>query len=658
MKAHIFWISILFSLAGFLPFYALHSNTIVIVYLVLVSVAVISRVTHIRINKALRSLILISSIILVWNEYSGLRNVEAAAGLFALLSILKLWEINKSRDYFLYFLIFQLMMISQYLLLESLLLLLFMIVSATMMCAVFMDLQKNKSTSNAFMNPGKRKILWRLMITSIALATVLFFSFPRSSFTLFRTTSKNQTHPWTDYSEKLQPGSITKLQQSDNIIFRARFSASSPALPDMYWHGSTLGVTDGFNWFRRKSVIFDIHLPVNKLGFYDFEADMEDFGKGSLFLLSPVSDLKLLSLGQVSWRGLGDARMDPLTNQKTRWRSSSLFENKKKDDPVSLQSATQIPDEIKEYIRNLFPEYRNLSGQEILKKSNELFSKDFQYSLSPGEYEGTPFEQLKSFLEDRKIGVCEHFASAQAIILRSFDIPSIISVGFHGGDLNEIGDYWVIRGRDAHAWVHFYDEDNGWVRNDPTLFVAPSLISQGATEFNQQWYQDNQIEGRWLTNYRFVYFNDFFKFIDSTYYNLNLAFINFDQDRQEKIWEFLGLEQLSKKWHRWSTFFIAGFGLFLFWLFNQNRSKNPWSKINRYYDKFFKKLHKLDLNVDKTVAPLRLREILVENGADLSLVHFVDTYVDVKYNTNLTIPTKNQIHLLRKFLNKNIYKRG
>lgn len=658
MKAHIFWIAILFSLLGFLPFYGLHSGTVVIVYVVLVSVAVLSRVTQIRINKSLRSLVLISSIILVWNEYSGIRSVEAAAGLFALLSILKLWEINKSRDYFLYFLIFQLMMISQYLLLESLLLLLFMIVSATMMCAVFMDLQKDKVTSNAFLNPGKRKILWRLMITSIALATVLFFSFPRSSFTLFRSNPKNQTHPWTDYSEKLQPGSITSLHQSDNIIFRARFSGSPPAIPSMYWHGATLSKTDGFNWTRLKTLIFESHLPINKQGFYDFEADMEDLGKGSLFLLSPVSDFKLVSHGHVSWRGLGDARMDPLTNQKTRWRSSSLLENTKLDDADSLALATIIPDDIKNYIRSIFPEYAKLNAQELVNRTNELFSKDFQYSLAPGEYPGSPLEQLQSFLEDRKVGVCEHFASAQAIILRAFDIPSVVSVGFHGGDFNEIGDYWVIRGRDAHAWVHFYDENKGWIRTDPTFYVVPNLINQGATEFNLQWYQENQADGQWLTNYRLVYFNDFFKFIDSTYYNLNLAFINFDQDRQEQIWEFLGLEKFSRKWHRWNTFVIAGLGLFLFWLFNQNRSKNPWYKINRYYEKFFKKLHKLDLKVDQSVAPLKLKEILITNNADLSLVKFIDTYVEIKYNTNLMIPTKNQIQLIRKIFNKNNYKLG
>ncbi len=658
MKTHIFWISIIFSLLGFLPFYGLHTSAIVIVYLVLVIVAILSRISHIRISKPLRSLVLVSVIVLVWNEYSGIRSVEAASGLFALLSILKLWEIQKSRDYFLYFLIFQLMMISQYLLLESLLLLLFMIISATMMCAVFMDLQKDKVTSNAFLNPGKRKILWRLMITSISLATVLFFSFPRSSFTLFRSSPKNQTHPWTDFSESLRPGSITTLQQSDNIVFRARFAGSSPDIPMMYWHGATLAQTDGFNWRRNRQLIFESHLPVSKTGIYEFEADMEDQGKGSLFLLSPVSSFKLLSLGQVSWRGLGDARLDPLTNQKTRWRSSSLPENKKKDDFLSVQSVKQLPEEIKVYIQELLPQYKNLNARDIVSKSNELFAKEFKYSLSPGVYLGSPVEQLKQFIEERKIGVCEHFASVQAIILRSFDIPSVVTVGFHGGDLNDIGDYWVIRGRDAHAWVHYYDENEGWVRTDPTLYVAPSLINQGATDFNQKWYQENQTEGRWLSNYRYVYFNDFFKFIDSTYYNLNLAFINFDQDRQEKIWEFLGLEQFSRKWHRWSTFAIAGFGLFLFWLINQNRSTNPWHKINRYYSKFFKKLHKLDLKVDQTVAPLRLREILIKNNADLSLVNFIDTYVEIKYNTNLLVPTKRQIQLIRKFFNKNNYKLG
>lgn len=658
MKANIFWISIFFSVMGFLPFFSLHATSIVIVYIVLLAVAVLSRLTTIRINKRLRALVLVSSMILVWNEYSGLRSVEAAAGLFALLSILKLWEVNKSRDYFLYFLIFQLMMISQYLLLESLLLLFFMIVSATLMCAVFMDLQKEKTIANSISNPARRKILLRLMMTSVALAAVLFFSFPRSSFTLFRTTPKNQIHPWTDYSEKLRPGSITSLQQSDNIVFRARFSASSPSIAQMYWHGSTLSTTDGFNWSRLKTLIFESHLPIDEPGYYEFEADMEDTGRGPLFLLSPVSDLKLMTLGHVSWRGLGDARISPLTNQKMSWRSSSLLENTKKDEPLALQSATQVPEDIKRYVRSRFPQFENLSAREIIKQTNELFAKDFKYSLSPGEYAGSPIEQLQSFLDGRKVGVCEHFASAMAVILRSFEVPTVISVGFHGGEFNEIGDYWIIRGRDAHAWVHFYDESEGWVRSDPTLFVAPVLINQGATDYLQQWYLDNQNELGWISNYRFAYFNDLIKFIDSTYYNLNIAFINFDEERQERIWEFLGIDQWSKKWLRFGTFIIAGLGLFLFWLFSQSSSPNPWDKINRYYDKFFKKLHKLDLKVDKTVAPLKLKDILLEKGADLSLVEFIDTYVEVKYNTTFKSPTKQQIVLIRRYFNKNNYKLG
>lgn len=658
MKANIFWISIFFSVMGFLPFFSLHAISIVIVYIVLLAVAVLSRLTTIRINKRLRALVLVSSMILVWNEYSGLRSVEAAAGLFALLSILKLWEVNKSRDYFLYFLIFQLMMISQYLLLESLLLLFFMIVSATLMCAVFMDLQKEKTIANSISNPARRKILLRLMMTSVALAAVLFFSFPRSSFTLFRTTPKNQIHPWTDYSEKLRPGSITSLQQSDNIVFRARFSASSPSIAQMYWHGSTLSTTDGFNWSRLKTLIFESHLPIDEPGYYEFEADMEDTGRGPLFLLSPVSDLKLMTLGHVSWRGLGDARISPLTNQKMSWRSSSLLENTKKDEPLALQSATQVPEDIKRYVRSRFPQFENLSAREIIKQTNELFAKDFKYSLSPGEYAGSPIEQLQSFLDGRKVGVCEHFASAMAVILRSFEVPTVILVGFHGGEFNEIGDYWIIRGRDAHAWVHFYDESEGWVRSDPTLFVAPVLINQGATDYLQQWYLDNQNELGWISNYRFAYFNDLIKFIDSTYYNLNIAFINFDEERQERIWEFLGIDQWSKKWLRFGTFIIAGLGLFLFWLFSQSSSPNPWDKINRYYDKFFKKLHKLDLKVDKTVAPLKLKDILLEKGADLSLVEFIDTYVEVKYNTTFKSPTKQQIVLIRRYFNKNNYKLG
>ncbi len=69
-------------------------------------------------------------------------------------------------------------------------------------------------------------------------------------------------------------------------------------------------------------------------------------------------------------------------------------------------------------------------------------------------------------------------------MLRSQGIPARMVIGYHGGELNYVGNYYLVRQRDAHAWVEaylapyeipdgaIYPEERhaggGWLRLDPT----------------------------------------------------------------------------------------------------------------------------------------------------------------------------------------------
>ncbi|MGE0493830.1 MAG: DUF4129 domain-containing transglutaminase family protein [Vulcanimicrobiota bacterium] len=77
-------------------------------------------------------------------------------------------------------------------------------------------------------------------------------------------------------------------------------------------------------------------------------------------------------------------------------------------------------------------------------------------------------DPIAHFLSHGLAGHCEFFASSMALILRSQGIPSRYVVGFKLYERNPWGDYWVVRDRDAHAWVEVYLEGEGWVTYDPT----------------------------------------------------------------------------------------------------------------------------------------------------------------------------------------------
>lgn len=99
-------------------------------------------------------------------------------------------------------------------------------------------------------------------------------------------------------------------------------------------------------------------------------------------------------------------------------------------------------------------------------KLEERFATRFFYSD-----ESAPWgpDAVEEFLTKRKTGHCETFATAMALVLRENGIPSRLVTGFAGGERGPFGNYYLVRGRDAHAWVEAWCGPSlGWVAFDPT----------------------------------------------------------------------------------------------------------------------------------------------------------------------------------------------
>ncbi|PFG18472.1 transglutaminaseTgpA domain-containing protein [Serinibacter salmoneus] len=99
----------------------------------------------------------------------------------------------------------------------------------------------------------------------------------------------------------------------------------------------------------------------------------------------------------------------------------------------------------------------------------------FTYSLSVAD--GSTGNRLLDFLE-RKVGYCEQYASAMAVMLRSLGIPARVVVGYSAGTTNADG-VTEIYSTNAHAWVEVEFDDAGWVRFDPTPADGSNLRQQG-----------------------------------------------------------------------------------------------------------------------------------------------------------------------------------
>ncbi|MFH5803677.1 DUF3488 and DUF4129 domain-containing transglutaminase family protein [Alienimonas sp. DA493] len=94
----------------------------------------------------------------------------------------------------------------------------------------------------------------------------------------------------------------------------------------------------------------------------------------------------------------------------------------------------------------------------------------FGYSLDLSVQDPT-IDAVEDFLANKRVGHCEYFATALALMLRDRGIPSRIVTGFKGGDLNGATRRFEVQQRHAHAWVEGY-VDGRWTTFDPTPAAA------------------------------------------------------------------------------------------------------------------------------------------------------------------------------------------
>ncbi len=89
----------------------------------------------------------------------------------------------------------------------------------------------------------------------------------------------------------------------------------------------------------------------------------------------------------------------------------------------------------------------------------------FEYSLERAP-EGNGSDELSAFLDER-VGYCEQFASAMAVMARSLDIPARVAIGFLTPERISANGY-EYTAYDLHAWPELYFPGAGWVRFEPT----------------------------------------------------------------------------------------------------------------------------------------------------------------------------------------------
>ena len=206
----------------------------------------------------------------------------------------------------------------------------------------------------------------------------------------------------------------------------------------------------------------------------------------------------------------------------------------------------------------------SLSPTERVAAARQLFSSQaLRYTLEPQTLpDAAPLDAL---LFTTRAGFCEHFASSFTALMRAAGVPARVVIGYQGGEWVP-GDHWGsgyldVRQRDAHAWSEVWLEPNGWVRVDPTAWVAPQRIAGGVLAGLGDSPADRaRLASRW----------PWWSQLEHTWIKIDLAWnrwvLSFDANSQE---------QMLGPWRAWQGALLMG-GLalatppMLWWLQQQN----------------------------------------------------------------------------------------
>lgn len=332
-----------------------------------------------------------------------------------------------------------------------------------------------------------------------AATCLLFAVLPRLQLSAFDS-GVLQTEGVSGFSDEVQLGDIGSVKQDHRPVMRITVKSGPPVDEgSLYWRGIALDHYDAGRW----KVIdagedrvgggrgFSMERETARLASFrvgDEPADrvpvvqdvvLEPLDVSVLFGLPSIgvvrADLPFVSVNltdSIFFRAKDFGRMHyrvesyPVNDDAEVLLTRAAVAPPEKDPETPADRYLQVPPDVKAKIASLAAE---LAGDgPAFRKARRIESamQSWEYSLAPPK--GSEHDPVVSFLTETRAGWCESYASGMVLMLRSIGIPARMANGFHGGERNDFGGYWLVRRSDAHSWVEVPFEGVGWVTFDPT----------------------------------------------------------------------------------------------------------------------------------------------------------------------------------------------
>ena len=428
----------------------------------------------------MRIVLAFMAFIAVLAEYRTVNGVEAGSALLVVMVALKFLESHTHRDQLVLMIISYFLVFASLLYERSLVTVLYLLGFVWFTTVGLLQLSRKGS----LLDTGPTaKLAARLLLQALPIMLVLFLLFPRLPGPLWGIPGTN-TSARTGLSDTMSPGDITELGLSDEVAFRVEFDGRPPPAHQLYWRGPVLSNFNGRTWSsdgpgmrgRMTDTVEYLGDPV------EYRVMLEPHGRRWVFALdmpqswSADQGIRMESHYQLvrfprSIRGRFDYRLTSFPDYRAQEQLSER----------QLDYYTRLPETSNPRSQALAKTWASESAtpRGVIERAFDFFRAEvFYYTLTPPALGAHAADE---FLFEAREGFCEHYASAFTVLMRAAGIPARVVTGYQGGELNStrLGEYFIVRQTDAHAWTEVWLEDEGWVRVDPTAAVAPDRIAFG-----------------------------------------------------------------------------------------------------------------------------------------------------------------------------------
>ncbi len=321
-----------------------------------------------------------------------------------------------------------------------------------------------------------------LPVVSLVLMLGFFVILPRTSHPLWNFLNTPALAAATaGLAERVQPGAFGDMEESGAIAFRAE--GEELPIEERYWRGTVLNTMEGSDWVRRPPPAQE---RIRLLGGRPVRQTIYPEPKGDHFLPALEVPENLEGIRRDLQGDLVQIARAPL-DKRTRYETTAFPGAEMRltgdfDRTFYLQLPANVSPRLRAIGERIAAEGKT-SKERIALLEEFFLAQKLSYARTDVPGRQAPVE---TFLFEKKRGYCEFFASSFALLLRLAEVPARLVGGYHGGEYNSLGGYYLVREDAAHVWVEAL-VDGSWMRIDPSRLAqnAGAMTHPGLSSWQQ-----------------------------------------------------------------------------------------------------------------------------------------------------------------------------